>query len=141
MVVTLNKPPTFNKSLRKTSLNMSAAAGRMASKVGGAATKAAGKLAESGAGGEGKQSALKKGAKKDPELYVYCLDMSTDTRSNAHSKIRSCWASCRLPLALLAFTSVSRLPLLITHCLDPSDLGSLIQDGNQLLRRPRLQSV
>ena len=69
---------------------MSAAAGRVASKIGSAATKAAGKAAESGAGGEGKQSALKKGAKKDPELYVCCPLVSIGVRSNAKYKIRSC---------------------------------------------------
>lgn len=46
---------------------MSAAAGRMASKVGSAASKVAGKAAESG---EQKTGVLQKGAKKDPELYV-----------------------------------------------------------------------
>ena len=43
----------------------------MASKVGSAATRAAGKAAESG-GTDQKQGVLKKGAKRDPELYV-CL--------------------------------------------------------------------
>jgi len=47
---------------------MSAAAGRMASKVGQAATKAAGKAAE--AGSSEKAGVLQKGAKRDPELYV-----------------------------------------------------------------------
>lgn len=39
----------------------------MASKVGGAASKAAGKVAESG---DKKSGVLQKGAKRDPELYV-----------------------------------------------------------------------
>ena len=47
-------------------INMSAAAGRMASKVGGAA-KAVGKAAQSG---DQKTGFLQKGAKRDPELYV-----------------------------------------------------------------------
>ncbi|MCJ1259736.1 hypothetical protein MMC24_007575 [Lignoscripta atroalba] len=54
---------------------MSAAAGRMASKVGGAATRAAGKLAEQG-GSDKKASVLQKGAKKDPELYILLAIMS-----------------------------------------------------------------
>ena len=49
---------------------MSALAGRAASKVGQAATKAAGKAAESG-GSSQRQSVLQKAAKKDPELYVF----------------------------------------------------------------------
>ena len=49
--------------------NMSAVAGRVASKVGSAAGQAAGKAAQAGSGG-GKESVLKKGAKRDPELYV-----------------------------------------------------------------------
>ena len=57
---------------------MSAVAGRAASKVGQAATKAAGKAAESGSPGK-KQSVLQKGARKDPELYVY------DSRLITHS--------------------------------------------------------
>ena len=48
---------------------MSAAAGRMASKVGQAATRVAGKAAESG-GSDKQQSVLQKGAKRGPELYV-----------------------------------------------------------------------
>ena len=48
---------------------MSAAAGRMANKVGQAATRVAGKAAESG-GPDKQQSVLQKGAKRDPELYV-----------------------------------------------------------------------
>lgn len=45
---------------------MSASVGRVASKVGQAATKTA---AEAGKAGSG-DSVLKKGAKRDPELYV-----------------------------------------------------------------------
>ena len=48
-------------------INMSAAAGRMASKVGGAA-KAAGKAAAQS--GDQKAGFLQKGARRDPELYV-----------------------------------------------------------------------
>ncbi len=48
---------------------MSAAAGRAASKVGQAASKAAGKANEVGSK-KGPDSALQKGAKRDPELYV-----------------------------------------------------------------------
>lgn len=48
---------------------MSAAAGRMAGKVGQAAGKMASKANEAGSG-KGKDSALQKGAKRDPELYV-----------------------------------------------------------------------
>ena len=51
---------------------MSATVGRVASKVGQAATKAAGKAAE--AGSSEKQGVLQKGAKRDPELYV-CSDL------------------------------------------------------------------
>lgn len=50
---------------------MSAAAGRVAGKVGQAASKAAAKTAETG-GKPGGESALKKGARRDPELYVSC---------------------------------------------------------------------
>lgn len=46
-----------------------AAAGRMAGKVGQAAGKAASKANEAGSA-KGKDSALHKGAKRDPELYV-----------------------------------------------------------------------
>ena len=52
---------------------MSAAAGRTASKVGQAVGKAASKAntaANEAAAGKGKDSALQKGAKRDPELYV-----------------------------------------------------------------------
>ena len=53
---------------------MSAAAGRVAGKAGQAIGKAASKAStaanESGAAGKGKDSALQKGAKRDPELYV-----------------------------------------------------------------------
>ena len=48
---------------------MSAVAGRVAGKVSSAAGRAAGKAAEAGSG-QGKESVLKKGAKRDPELYV-----------------------------------------------------------------------
>ncbi|KAL8956834.1 MAG: hypothetical protein Q9193_005746, partial [Seirophora villosa] len=54
---------------------MSAAANRIAAKVAETATKAAGRTAQSGSssGGvqKGKQSVLQKGAKRDPELYVW----------------------------------------------------------------------
>lgn len=54
---------------------MSAAANRMAAKVAESATKAAGKAAQAGssAGGgtKGKETVLQKGAKRDPELYVW----------------------------------------------------------------------
>lgn len=54
---------------------MSAAANRMAAKVAETATKAAGRATQSGSstGGaqKGKQSVLQKGAKRDPELYVW----------------------------------------------------------------------
>jgi len=53
---------------------MSATAGRVASKVGQAASKAAGKAAE--AGSSDKQSVLQKGAKRDPELYILLGIMS-----------------------------------------------------------------
>jgi hypothetical protein len=53
---------------------MSAAAGRTAGKLGqavkGAATSA-NKAANDAATGKGKQSVLQRGAKRDPELYVY----------------------------------------------------------------------
>ena len=48
---------------------MSATAGRIATKVGQAAGKAASKTNETGSG-KGKESPLQKGAKRDPELYV-----------------------------------------------------------------------
>ena len=48
---------------------MSAAAGRMVGKAGQAAGKIASKANEAGSG-KGKDSALQKGAKRDPELYV-----------------------------------------------------------------------
>lgn len=46
------------------------AAGRVASKVGQAATKSAGRAAEAGSSHSGKEGVLNKGAKRDPELYV-----------------------------------------------------------------------
>lgn len=46
---------------------MSAAAGRVAGKVGAAASKVAGKVTETGMKQE---TVLKKGARRDPELYV-----------------------------------------------------------------------
>ena len=52
---------------------MSATAGRMAGKVGQAAGKLASKANEAGSG-KGKESALHKGAKRDPELYVWTDD-------------------------------------------------------------------
>ena len=58
---------------------MSAAAGRMAGKVGQAAGKFASKANEAGSG-KGKDSALQKGAKRDPELYVQ-IEHSTIFRS------------------------------------------------------------
>ena len=52
-----------------------AAAGRTASKVGQAVGKAASRANtaanESAAAGKGSQGALQKGAKRDPELYVW----------------------------------------------------------------------
>lgn len=54
---------------------MSAAANRMAAKVAETATKAAGKASQAGSssGGtkKGKETVLQKGAKRDPELYVW----------------------------------------------------------------------
>lgn len=56
---------------------MSAAANRMAAKVAETATKAVGKAAQAGSsagGGGGKkgtETVLQKGAKRDPELYVW----------------------------------------------------------------------
>lgn len=47
---------------------MSGTAGRVAGKIGQAATQAAGKAAE--AGSNKKSGVLQKGAKRDPELYV-----------------------------------------------------------------------
>lgn len=49
---------------------MSAVAGRVAGKVGAAASKAAGKAAETGNKSGKQETVLKKGAKRDPELYV-----------------------------------------------------------------------
>ncbi|MCJ1474587.1 hypothetical protein MMC13_003246 [Lambiella insularis] len=54
---------------------MSAAAGRMAGKVGQAATRAAGKAADA-AGSDKPAGVLQKGAKKDPELYILLAIMS-----------------------------------------------------------------
>ena len=48
---------------------MSASAGRIAGKVGQTAGKYASKANQAGSG-KGKESALQKGAKRDPELYV-----------------------------------------------------------------------
>lgn len=52
---------------------MSGAAGRMAGKVGQAAGEMASKANKAGSG-KGKDSALQKGAKRDPELYVRTND-------------------------------------------------------------------
>lgn len=65
-------PPLLNNSNRTELIKpriMSATAGRMAGKVGQAAGKLASKANEAGSG-KGKDSALQKGAKRDPELYV-----------------------------------------------------------------------
>lgn len=53
---------------------MSAAVGRVAGKVGAAASKAAGKAVETGNASGKQEAVLKKGAKRDPELYVGHLD-------------------------------------------------------------------
>ncbi|KAI9879902.1 MAG: hypothetical protein M1830_006569 [Pleopsidium flavum] len=53
---------------------MSGTAGRVASKIGQAATQAAGKAAESGS--NKKSGVLQKGAKRDPELYILLAIMS-----------------------------------------------------------------
>lgn len=88
---------------------MSAAAGRMASKVGSAASKVAGKAAESG---DKKTGVLQKGAKKDPELYVCsCVikpdyiqctsrksaDGASDTISYHVRGVRPCRMALRYP--------------------------------------------
>lgn len=55
---------------------MSVTAGRVAGKLGSAASKAAGKAAETG-NKSGKQgTVLGKGAKRDPELYVSHQDLT-----------------------------------------------------------------
>lgn len=59
---------------------MSAVAGRVAGKVGEAASKAATKAAEKGSK-PGAESVLKKGAKRDPELYVGLRHMGPDAMS------------------------------------------------------------
>ncbi len=69
----LNKPPRDNRPTHSYLSpayihTMSGTAGRVASKIGQAATQAAGKAAESGS--NKKTGVLSKGAKKDPELYV-----------------------------------------------------------------------
>ena len=78
--------------------------GRAASKVGQAATKAAGKAAESGSSDK-KAGVLQKGAKKDPELYVgsYCYIMNNLW---ALTVCRFCWLSCPALSASQDFTSV-----------------------------------
>ncbi|MCJ1400108.1 hypothetical protein MMC11_003311 [Xylographa trunciseda] len=54
---------------------MSATAGRIASKVGQAATRVAGKAADAG-GSDKPAGVLQKGAKRDPELYILLAIMS-----------------------------------------------------------------
>ncbi|MCJ1383267.1 hypothetical protein MMC17_006380 [Xylographa soralifera] len=54
---------------------MSAAATRIASQVGQAATRAAGRVAEAG-GSDKPAGVLQKGAKRDPELYILLAIMS-----------------------------------------------------------------
>ena len=49
---------------------MSGAVGRAASKVGSAAAKSVGKAAEAGAKSGQKDTVYRKGARRDPELYV-----------------------------------------------------------------------
>lgn len=66
---------------------MSASAGRMAGKVGQAAGKIASKANEAGSG-KGKDSALQKGAKRDPELYV-CTKTSMAGCEFADARSRS----------------------------------------------------
>ena len=66
---------------------MSAAAGRMAGKVGQAAGKIASKANEAGSG-KGQDSTLQKGAKRDPELYV-CTNHSVVGRVFADARARS----------------------------------------------------
>ncbi|KAI4175094.1 MAG: hypothetical protein LQ343_001855 [Gyalolechia ehrenbergii] len=65
---------------------MSAAANRMAAKVAESATKAVGKAAQSGSSGsggakKGQQTILRKGAKRDPELYVRHCDPITSNQT------------------------------------------------------------
>lgn len=68
---------TTSENSVRTLLNMSAAANRMAAKVAESATKVAGKAGQSGSSGgakKGQQNVLQKGAKRDPELYVWNRD-------------------------------------------------------------------
>lgn len=57
---------------------MSASLGRAASKVGQAAANSAGKAAEAGSSSGKAGGVLKKGAKRDPELYVNCCLLFKD---------------------------------------------------------------
>ena len=79
---------------------MSAAIGRAAGKVGQAATKAAGKAAESGSSDK-KAGVLQKGAKKDPELYVRGPSGSAIDGARTLMACRFCWRSCLALSALL----------------------------------------
>ena len=71
---------------------MSAAAGRTAGKVGqaikGAATKANNAANEAGTG-KGNQGVLQKGAKRDPELYVYLPSFDLEANPFANIDPRS----------------------------------------------------
>lgn len=86
---------------------MSAAANRMAAKVAETATKAAGKASQSGSssGGarKGKETVLQKGARRDPELYVWRFEVinyvynlayaTTDPLDDHDRRFRTCGLS------------------------------------------------
>lgn len=65
---------------------MSAAAGRVAGKVGAAASKVAGKASETGGKAGTSDGVLKKGAKRDPELYV-CWLLRPPESAYAHKPV------------------------------------------------------
>lgn len=82
-------------------LTMSAAAGRVAGKLGNAASKAAETATKSG----NSDNVLKKAAKRDPELYVWNMDLRLPSVNYLTSSIdangRSSWLSWLEPSASL----------------------------------------
>ena len=85
------------------SCTMSATAGRVAGKVGQAAGKFATKANETGSG-KGKRSALQKGAKRDPELYVqihYSVHCQIFTNARGRSSSQSWLEPLAWPVIIL----------------------------------------
>ena len=122
---------------------MSAAANRMAAKVAESATKAAGKATQSGSTGgakKGQQTVLQKGARRDPELYVWKIIRLTrcdlthafsDPSYHYDRGIRSRWLSLRCATSIIKFVVI----------MSALNRVALSQVGNPRHLLQRLQSV